>query len=306
MKLLKKASKINRPLDRARQEGKKRLFFLIKLILVVVGLVWRYRFPDSYDQLKLDGRILPTLFFYLTSVLLVSFGRISLVYLYLKRQNKESDFRDNYIVGINRIASILYGVILIISIPYYFNIEVKEFFTSISIVAAAIAIISREYLVNMINGFILMFSNQFSINDYIKVGEDSGRITDITLMNVVLLNDDDEIVYIPNSTMASSHVINSSKKNFKKLSFDFELLPEALPNIDHFESYLIEALKAQFKNINLEKFSLKVDSIKKDAIVIKLHVTLDRRQKDLEKPVRRFINKSILAYASDTKFKKEE
>lgn len=304
--MLSKTKKVNRPLDQAKQEGKKRLFFLFKLLLVIIGLVWQVRFPESYEQLKLDGRILPTLFFYLTSVLIVSFGRISLVYFYLKRQNRESDFRDNYIVGINRVASILYGLILIITIPYYFNIDAKEFFTSISIVAAAIAIISREYIVNIVNGFILMFSNQFSLNDYIKVGEHHGRIADITLLNVVMLNDDDEIVYIPNSLMASSFVVNSSKKNFKKLSFDFELMPETLVSVDHLENYIIDALNTEFKNINLEKFSLKVEEIKKDAVVLKLHITLDRRQKDLEKPVRRFTNKCILNYALEHKNRKAD
>lgn len=288
-------------MDQTKQEGKRRLFFVLKLVVLLIGLGWKVFFEDSFQDLPLGGNIIPTLFFYLTSVIIVSFGRILLVALYLKRQNKESDFRDNYIVGINRIASILYTAILIISIPYYFNINVKEFFTSISIVAAAIAIITREYIVNIINGLILMFSNQFSLSDFIKVGEHSGRILDITLLNVVILNDDDEIVYIPNSLMASSYVVNSSKKNFKKLSFDFELLPEVLKNVDDLESYLIDSLKSEFKNINMEKFSLKIDSIKKDAIALKLHVTLDKKQRDLERPVRRFINKSILNYSSNHK-----
>ncbi len=272
----------------------------------MIGLGWRVFYEESFNRLHLDRNILPALFYYFTSVLLVSFGRISLVYLYLKRKHKESDYKDNFIVGINRIASILQVIILLISLLYYFNIETKEFFTSISIVAAAIAIISRDYIVNMINGLILMFSNQFSLNEYVKIGEHSGRILDITLLNVVLLNDEDEIVYIPNSLMASSFVVNSSKKNFKKLSFDFEFLPDVLKNVDHLENYLVDSLKSEFKNINLEKFSLKVDSIKKDAIALKLHVTLDRRQKDLEKPVRRFINKSILNYSSEAKNQKEE
>lgn len=300
-----RTAKTNRPLDQAKQEGKKRFYFVLKLIVLLVGLGWKFFYKDSFEKLNLDGNILPALLVYITSVLLVSFGRISLVYLYLRRKHKESDYRDNFILGINRISSILQVFILLVSVLYYFNIEAKEFFTSISIVAAAIAIITREYIVNMINGLILMFSNQFSLSDYIKVGEHSGRLMDITLLNVVLLNDDDEIVYIPNSLMASSYVVNSSKKNFKKLSFDFELLPDVLKNVDHLEAYLIDALKAEFKNISMEKFSLKVEAIKKDAIALKLHVTLDRKQKDLEKPVRRFINKSILNYSSDSKNLKE-
>lgn len=304
--MLNRTVKTNRPLDQARQEGKRRFFFVLKLFVLLIGLGWKLFYQESFERLHLDGNILPALLVYITSVLLVSFGRISLVYLYLKRKHKGSDYRDNFILGINRISSILQVFILLISVLYYFNIETKEFFTSISIVAAAIAIITREYIVNMINGLILMFSNQFSLSDYIKVGEHNGRIMDITLLNVVLLNDEDEIVYIPNSLIASSFVVNSSKKNFKKLSFEFELLPEVLQNVDHLESYLVDSLKSEFKNINLEKFSLKIDTIKKDSIALRLHITLDRRQKDLEKPVRRFINKSILNYSNNHKHNKED
>jgi small-conductance mechanosensitive channel len=168
-------------------------------------------------------------------------------------------------------------------------------------VAAAIAIISKDYLVNMINGFILMFSNQLSLNDYIKVGDLSGRILDITLLNIVLLSDEDEVIYIPNTLVATSNVVNSTKKNFKKLSFDFELGPEVLGNPDELEDYIVDSLKVEFKDISLEKFSLKIIEIKKDSVNLKLHITLDKKHKDLEKPVRRFINKTILNYIAESK-----
>lgn len=263
-------------------------------------------YPEKFDDLRVQGNIVPSLLYYLIGILIVSSVRISMVYLYLKRRQRESDFKDNYILGINRIASILSVFVLFLSVLYYFQIDTQQFLTSISIVAAAIAIVFREYIVNSINGFIWMFSNQFSLKDYIKVGDYEGRIMDINLLNVVLLNDEDEIVYVPNTLMASSSVVNSSKKDFKKLSFDFELVPETLGNIDHFEDYLMESLKAEFKDINLENFSLKVDMIKKDAVALKLRITVDRKQKNLERPVRRFINKSILGYSNEIKIRKED
>ncbi|MCO6359641.1 mechanosensitive ion channel-like protein [Roseivirga pacifica] len=304
--MVNRTRKTNKPKDQVRLENKKRLYFVLKLAVLVIGFSWRLFFEESFESLHLDGNILPALFYYFTSIVLISFARTVFVYLYLRRKHKESDFKDNFILAVNRIASMLQVLMLIISVLYFFNVETKQFFTSISIVAAAIAIISREYIVNVINGFIMMFSNQFSLSDYIKVGEYSGRIMDITLMNVVLLNDDDEIVYVPNALVASSTVVNSSKKNFKKLSFDFELLPEAISSVDDLEAYITEALKGEFPKISLEKFSLKIESIKKDAVVLKLHITLDRRQKDLERPVRRFVNKSILAYSKDIKNRKED
>ncbi|NVJ47351.1 MAG: mechanosensitive ion channel family protein [Cytophagia bacterium] len=298
--------KVNRPLDQTKKEKRRVIYFFLKLILLVAGLVLRYMYPDKFEDLRAQGNIVPALLYYLIGILIVSSVRISMVYLYLKRTQRESDFKDNYILGINRIASILSVFVLFLSVLYYFQIDTQQFLTSISIVAAAIAIVFREYIVNSINGFIWMFSNQFSLKDYIKVGEYEGRIMDINLLNVVLLNDEDEIVYVPNTLMAASMVVNSSKKDFKKLSFDFELVPETLGDIDHFEDYLVESLKSQFKDINLENFSLKVDMIKKDAVALKLRITVDRKQKNLERPVRRFINKSILSYSNEIKGKKED
>lgn len=296
--------KVNRPLDQSKRERRKVIYFILKLLLLASGLFWRFKYPEHFKEYS--GNLLPTLLYYLAGNLLVSLGRISLVNLYLKRKQRESDFKDNYILGINRLASILSVFVIFFALLYYFEMEPREFLTSISIVAAAIAITFREYIVNSINGIIWMFSNQFSLKDYIKVGDYEGRIMDINLMNVVLLNDEDEIVYVPNSLMASSSVVNSSKKDFKKLSFDFEMLPESLGDVDHFEDYLVESLKGQFKDINLENFSLKVDMIKKDAVALKLRITVDRKQKNLERPVRRFINKSILSYSNENKNRKED
>ncbi|KYG77807.1 MULTISPECIES: mechanosensitive ion channel family protein [Roseivirga] len=297
--------KVNRPLDQTKREKRRVVYFFIKLILLIAGLFLRYKYPDAFKNLREEGNIVPTILYYLIGVLIVSSVRISLVYLYLKRRQLESDFKDNYILGINRIASILSVFVTFLAILYYFDVDPTDFLTSISIVAAAIAITFREYIVNSINGIIWMFSNQFSLKDYIKVDEFEGRIMDINLMNVVLLNDEDEIVYVPNSLMAASSVVNSSKKDFKKLSFDFEMLPETLGDIDHFEDYLIDSLKSEFKDINLENFSLKVDMIKKDAVALKLRITVDRKQKNLERPVRRFINKSILGYSNEFKVEKK-
>lgn len=296
----KKPSRANRPLGQAENEGRKRIFFMIKLLILISILIWKWRFTDSYDRFnKSYTSLLPAVLNYVTGILIISFGRLSMVYFYLRRQQKEDDFKDNFILGINRIASILYVIVLLISILVYFNIDTKEFFTSISIVAAAIAIVSKDYIVNMTNGLILMFSNQLSLNDYIKVNELSGRIIDINLMNIVLLSDEDEIVYVPNTLAVTASVVNTSKKNFKKLSFDFELAPETLGNPDSLEDYIIEALKTQFKTINLEKFNLKVVEIKKDTVNLKLYITLNKKDKELERPARRFINKTILNYAAE-------
>ncbi|MFT6215933.1 MAG: small-conductance mechanosensitive channel [Roseivirga sp.] len=285
--------KTNRLIDQAKKERRKRFFFILKLILLIVILVWG---PDNFKKYTL---FVGAIIYYISGVLLVSLGRILMVFFYLRRKKKETDYKDNFILGINGISSILQVVVFLTALLYFYNIETKEFFTSISIVAAAIAIISKDYISNTINGFLLMFSNQLSLNDYIKIDELSGRITDITLMNVVLLSDEDEIIYVPNTILITQNVINTSKKNFKKLSFDFEMDRQTLGNPDHLEEYIVKALKVEFPSIHLEKFSLRVFKILKDTVNLKLYITLDRKSKEIERGVWRFTNKTILNYAKE-------
>ncbi|MFT7057152.1 MAG: small-conductance mechanosensitive channel, partial [Roseivirga sp.] len=144
--------KTNRLIDQAKKERRKRFFFILKLILLIVILVWG---PDNFKKYTL---FVGAIIYYISGVLLVSLGRILMVFFYLRRKKKETDYKDNFILGINGISSILQVVVFLTALLYFYNIETKEFFTSISIVAAAIAIISKDYISNTINGFLLMFS----------------------------------------------------------------------------------------------------------------------------------------------------
>ncbi|KYG78620.1 small-conductance mechanosensitive channel [Roseivirga ehrenbergii] len=296
--MIKTRVKANKPIDQAKKEGRRRLFFFLKLVILVV-LVWLFWGKLDPKEGDIWNRIVRGVISYISGVLIVSLGRILMVYFYLKRKKKGTDFKDNFILGINGISAILHVIILLIALLAFFGLDAKEFFTSISIVAAAIAIISKDYIANTINGFILMFSNQLSLNDYIVIEEHSGRITDITLLNVVLLSDEDEIIYVPNTLLVTHNVVNTSKKNFKKLSFDFEMDRQTLGNPDDLEDYIIKALKSEFPSINLEKFSLRVFHILKDTVNLKLYITLDKKSKEMERAVWRFTNKTILNYAKE-------
>lgn len=297
--MIKTRVRINKPIDQAKKEGRKRLFFFLKFILLVVILIWKFWVKPDFEEGDIFNRAVLAVISYISGVLLVSLGRILMVYFYLKRKKKGTDFKDNFILGINGISAILHIFVLLFALLAFFELDAKEFFTSISIVAAAIAIISKDYIANTINGFILMFSNQLSLNDYIIIDELSGRITDITLLNVVLLSDEDEIIYVPNTLLVSHNVVNTSKKNFKKLSFDFEMDRQTLGNPDDLEDYIIKALKSEFPSINLEKFSLRVFHILKDTVNLKLYITLDKKSKEMERAVWRFTNKTILNYAKE-------
>ena len=60
------------------------------------------------------------------------------------------------------------------------------------------------------DGLFLLFEDQILQGDYVKIGDNKGRITDITFQNVVVVNDLGDVVFIPNNSVFTREVINFS------------------------------------------------------------------------------------------------
>ncbi|GAB2992067.1 hypothetical protein GCM10027284_06030 [Cyclobacterium sediminis] len=280
-------------------ERRKRIIFVLKVLAYFAFLVLQETIEPSKNLLySRIYNIADALTFLLAGNILVSLGRIFLVRFYL-RKTKTSSLHNNFVLGINRIARLLNVIILLIATMIFFEIDPKEFLSSITIVAAAIALLSRDYIINMLNGLIIMFSDQITLGDYISVGEHQGRIKDITLLNVVLLNEDHDLVMIPNSLMLTANVVNYSRQNIRKLTFDFETTNHSSLNVDEMERKLRSIIEPYNKEVVSESLSLKTMSILKDIVKMKLQVQLNNRSKESERKIRRIINQSIIKISGD-------
>src|SRR5688500_11711468 len=122
------------------------------------------------------------------AVILVSIFLLRLFMLFIYKKRNTTKGKDNFVIGINTITYLLSSIIIVIAVLVILRVNVRGLFTSISIIAAAIAIISKDYISNAINGMILMFNNQITIGDYIRIGTNEGKITHISLMNIQLTN----------------------------------------------------------------------------------------------------------------------
>jgi len=203
------------------------------------------------------------------------------------RRRNQIKTKDNFIIGINTIYYIFLFILLFILVMVLLKVNIKEFFTSISILAAAIAIVSKDYISNAINGMILMFNNQISINDYIKIGEHKGKISHISLLNLQLVNEEDDLIFIPNTTVLSQDIINYTKGESHKASMEFTAKADHVSTIDELESYLGTALMEQ--NANLEKgtFKLKIIEVKFDKIKLRAEANLIIRDRKSERQFKR-------------------
>ncbi|WP_200975875.1 mechanosensitive ion channel family protein [Echinicola sp. 20G] len=281
------------------REKRKRLLFFFKVLSFILLKVFENKIElHLKDYLPNISDILKAATFLLSSHILISLGRIITVRFYLRRKGQDP-FRSNFVLGINHIASILNVAVLVISLMFLFGIKPIDFFTSITIVAAAIALLSKDYITNMINGLIIMFSDQLSLGDMVKIGDQQGRIKDVTLLNMVLVNEDADLIMIPNSLILTSQVINHSKQNNKKLTFEFEMKISQSLEVNDIEKKLRMAASSFNQHIQKDSFTLKTMEIQREAIKFKCQFLLTTTNKTNEKEIKRLINQTIIEIARE-------
>ncbi|MFT6966781.1 MAG: small-conductance mechanosensitive channel, partial [Marivirga sp.] len=250
---------------------------------------------------KLVGEGIPLHFIkaislYLYADLLISLVRLLMVFFYVRKHVLKRGVKNNFELGINHIANILHSIILIASVLLLFEIDPINLITSLSIVAAAIAILSKDYISNMINGMIIMFADELTIGDEIKIGDIKGKIVDITLINVHIVNDDEDLIYIPNSIIFSSQIMNFTKRSVRKVSFDFDMKNERLKNIVELEKYITTSLTAYQQYIKEDSYSLKIIKINENFSALKFQFILHKQSSVREKDLRRIALRNVLNY----------
>ncbi|CAN5596460.1 hypothetical protein BH23BAC1_BH23BAC1_19420 [soil metagenome] len=277
-----------------QKENKRRLIFALKLIFFLAIVFIQIQYPEITEDYGISSNIIDATLFYITAHMLISFVRLFIVHLYLRRAGRQIDYLDNFILGINQIAGILSFIMFIFALFLIFNIDAGNFFTSISLVAVAIAVISKDYIANVINGMIIIFTDQLSLNDYVRIGNHQGKISNITLLNLQIINDDDDLVYLPNTSILTSDVVNYTKQNIKKITIDFELNQTYLKSYHQLKSDLNQVLEPYLKHIKENSQALKIVKINKDAVHFKFQFILIKRNRRLENEIKKEVLENVI------------
>jgi small-conductance mechanosensitive channel len=223
---------------------------------------------------------------------------IEVVILWYNLDNRPNKMwmKDNLIVGLSNLFTIIAIISLLLGILSILGLDLKEVFTSLSIFAAAIAIIFKEFISEIIIGVINGFSSKIEIDDYVEYNGEKGKIIDIGLQKITLLNDEDDIVYIPNTKFYNSEVVNFTKRDLIKMSVDFQVDVHKLESTEHLERILIQSCQIMNPYILANTFSLKVQKVTKDYIDYKFQYTLKEAQRDVQKEMKKIVLRSVSSY----------
>lgn len=257
-------------------------FLLLVLLLLAKKVVETHKI--SLEQLYY---FLHSIIEFLILFTIVNIVTAVLIMIYRLRKNIPYKFTDNVINGVNNLYYLIVTIGLIMMILGFWGIDFKSLLTSLSIVAAAIAIISKDYVSGIISGIIISFSKEINIDDYVKIGNNKGKILDITLSKITLLNDDDDIIYLPNERAYMSEIINYTKKEIKKVSIDFELGIQYHTTIEQLENSLADSLKDFHQFIEPNSFNIKIVDVHYDYLSLKFQYKLMEVNREIERLIRK-------------------
>ena len=126
--------------------------------------------------------------------------------------------KKSVLIPLKRLTSIIIYIIAFILILTIFNIDITAAAAGLGIGAIVIGFGLQDIISNWISGVIIITEGVYRIGDVIKVGKETGVVTDITLRSTRLKTYDRNEVIIPNSTLLNEKIINLTSGKRESIS----------------------------------------------------------------------------------------
>mgnify|MGYP000370143806 FL=1 len=268
-----------------------------KLLFYVIGIGVLLLLKPLYTQLT-EAIHIPELFEHTLYRVFIGFlvleaAKQAILLTYKPEDPKRK--KDNFTIGINHISKIIYGLLLTALVMSLLNISIKEALTTLSLIAAALVVMTKDYISNVINGMYMTFTRVVNIGDQVSIGGSKGKILDITLTNVHIVNEDDDIIFIPNTKVFSEEIINYTRRDLKKSAIDFQVSAQTPHDIAQLEIMLWEHIADWHPEIIDDTFSIKTVNIKAEYTDCKLHYILkDPLDKQTDTQIKRALKRKLV------------
>ncbi|WP_035351141.1 MULTISPECIES: mechanosensitive ion channel family protein [Fictibacillus] len=130
----------------------------------------------------------------------------------MKSPLRLSERREQTLIRLlNNVVGYVIYFIAILMILSEFNVKVEAILASAGVVGLAVGFGAQNLVRDIITGFFIIFENQFSVGDFVRVGNFEGTVEEIGLRTTKIKNWTGEVHILPNSSI--TEVTNFSVHN---------------------------------------------------------------------------------------------
>jgi len=114
-------------------------------------------------------------------------------------------------------------VLVIIIVADKLGIPSATLVAALSVVGLALSLSLQNILENIFSGFTILFTKPFVSGDYVELDSVEGTITSIRLFYTTVLTYDKKKIYVPNSEIVATKVINCTNEPIRRVDRAFGL-----------------------------------------------------------------------------------
>lgn len=208
----------------------------------------------------------------LIAIIVVNVGKLIIKKIFTARGKvplRQSERRQKTLMKlIQNVISYVVYFSAILAVLGEFDIDVKGLIAGAGVLGLAIGFGAQSLVKDVITGFFIIFEDQFSVGDYVKIGTFEGTVEEIGLRTTKIKSYTGEVSILPNGTI--SQVINYSVRNSVAI-VDVTISNEKdLSSIEqHIRNYLSELFHKD-ENIIKEPVLLGVQSMTATDVVLRI------------------------------------
>lgn len=131
---------------------------------------------------------------------------------------------DVLLARIAAVATFVVGALVALTAM---QIKVTALVTSLGLVGVAVGFALKELLSSWIAGVLLLLQRPFTIGDSVSIGATEGVVRDVRLRDTVLECPDGRMAYVPNLTVFTSVITNSSVNDSRRAEIEVALPRDA-------------------------------------------------------------------------------
>jgi len=138
-----------------------------------------------------------------------------------------TDQQEEILLRMGHLAILLVTVSGLLTL---WGLDLSGLLVGAGVLGVVLGLAARQTVGAMIAGFVLMFTQPFTIGDWVEVGGYEGTVTQITIMHTTIREFDGELVVIPNDVVGEQAIRNLSHQDILRLEtevgIDYETDPE--------------------------------------------------------------------------------